>query len=121
MIPETDMHDLKSLARAARGGTLDPLRLAEKAWQMGSAACHKAVAPPPPPETLNLAEIEKATIKKAIETTGNIVAAAHILGIGKTTAYRKAKEYGILIRAVPTTCPNCGEPLLTSQTLSVAA
>src|ERR1700721_1175947 len=97
MIPEPDMHDLKSLSRAARGGTLDPLRLAEKAYEMGLAACHKAITPPPPPETFNLAEIEKATIKKAIETTGNIVAAAHILGIGKTSAYRKATENSITL------------------------
>jgi transcriptional regulator of acetoin/glycerol metabolism len=120
MIPESDLHDLKSLSRAARGGTLDPLRLAEKAWRMGNDACHDATAPPPP-EPLNLAEVEKATIKKAIEKTGNVVAAAHILGIGKTTAYRKAKEYGITVQAVPVSCPRYGQPLLPLRTLSVAA
>lgn len=110
MIPESDMHSLKSLVRAARGGTLDAQRLAEKAYAMGSEACHKAVVLVQP-ETLNIAELEKHTLKRAIEqTSGNIPAAARLVGIGKTTVYRKVKEYGIDIR--PAVCPNCGSSLL---------
>lgn len=42
-----------------------------------------------------LAVLEKRTILKAIsETSGDKLAAARILGIGKTTLYRKLKEYG---------------------------
>ena len=90
MIPDKDMHDLKSLSRAARGGTLDPERLALKAYEMGAAAHSRPV-----PETLNLAEIERIALTKALRRTGNILAASQLLGIGKTTAYRKAKQYGL--------------------------
>jgi transcriptional regulator of acetoin/glycerol metabolism len=94
MIPETDMHQLKSLSRAVRGGTLDVLRLAERAYRMGFE-CHASVVPVFNPETFNLDELERATLKKAIERTGSVVAASRLMGIGKTTAYRKVKEYGL--------------------------
>jgi transcriptional regulator of acetoin/glycerol metabolism len=109
MVPEQDHHSLRSLSRATRGGTLDPLRLAEKAYEMGSTACHNAITLSPP-EILNLAELEKRALKRAIEvSSGNVHAAAKLLGIGKTTAYRKIHEYGIELR--PACCPNCGQQL----------
>jgi len=47
-------------------------------------------------ELLTLDEIEKKYITKAIQNCrGNIAAAAKILGIGRTTMYRKMKKYGI--------------------------
>jgi transcriptional regulator of acetoin/glycerol metabolism len=103
MIPEKDMHDLKSLSRAARGGTLDPERLAIKAYAMGSEACHRVTVPI---ESLNLAELEKQAVIRAIGAAGNVIDAAKLLGIGKTTAYRKLREYGLSRTPV---CPNCGE------------
>jgi two-component system response regulator HydG len=43
-----------------------------------------------------LAEVEKQTIIRALERlNGDKVTAARMLGIGKTTLYRKLKEYGI--------------------------
>jgi two-component system response regulator HydG len=43
-----------------------------------------------------LAEVEKQTILRALERlNGDKVTAARMLGIGKTTLYRKLKEYGI--------------------------
>jgi DNA-binding NtrC family response regulator len=37
--------------------------------------------------------------EKALQTSGgNILAAAQLLGIGKTTTYRKVKRYGITTR-----------------------
>ena len=53
MIPETDKTILGSLSRAARGGTLDPERLAHRAYEMGSANCHKAVAAHLPSQKLS--------------------------------------------------------------------
>jgi two-component system response regulator HydG len=45
---------------------------------------------------LPLAEVEKQTILRALERlNGDKVTAARMLGIGKTTLYRKLKEYGI--------------------------
>jgi transcriptional regulator of acetoin/glycerol metabolism len=117
MIPETIMHDLKSLSRAVRGGTLEPLRMAEKAFAMGISLQHQCS---PEPETFNLAELEKRALTRAIAKTKNIIDAARLLGIGKTTAYRKLKEYGITVNRVPDVCPKCGQALLPLHTLIAA-
>jgi len=113
MIPETDKAILGSLSRAARGGTLDPERLAHRAYEMGSANCHKAVSHSlAVPETLNLSDLERAALEKALQVTGgSILAAAQLLGIGKTTAYRKVKEYGLTTGTGASFCPNCGRRL----------
>jgi len=51
-----------------------------------------AVAPSSP--VVPLAEIEKRAILGALEyTRGDRAVAAHLLGIGRTTLYRKLKEY----------------------------
>lgn len=47
-------------------------------------------------QLLTLDEIEKTYISKTIQDCGgNIAAAAKVLGIGRTTMYRKMKKYGI--------------------------
>jgi DNA-binding NtrC family response regulator len=51
---------------------------------------------PPRPAGLFLATVEKETILKALEAThGDRAKAAQLLGIGRTTLYRKLKEYKI--------------------------
>jgi two-component system response regulator HydG len=48
------------------------------------------------PELKTLAEMEREAILGAIRTlNGDKLQAAKLLGIGKTTLYRKLKEYGI--------------------------
>jgi DNA-binding NtrC family response regulator len=48
------------------------------------------------PKLMTLAEMEKQAILSAIRTlNGDKLQAARLLGIGKTTLYRKLKEYGI--------------------------
>jgi len=48
----------------------------------------------PAQDTQCLAALERRAIMKALEATkGDKIAAARILGIGKTTVYRKLKEY----------------------------
>jgi DNA-binding NtrC family response regulator len=48
------------------------------------------------PEVKTLAELEREAILSAIRTfKGDKLGAAKVLGIGKTTLYRKLKEYGI--------------------------
>jgi hypothetical protein len=92
---------------------LDPERLAHRAYEMGSANCHKAVSRPfAVPETLNLNDLEKAALEKALQVTGgSILAAAQLLGIGKTTAYRKVRQYGLTTGTGAAFCPNCGRRL----------
>jgi DNA-binding NtrC family response regulator len=46
-------------------------------------------------DTLLLETLEKRAILTALEKTGKPLVAAPMLGIGKTTLYRKMKEYGI--------------------------
>jgi transcriptional regulator with PAS, ATPase and Fis domain len=47
-----------------------------------------------PMDTQSLAAVERSAILRALEATkGDKIAAARILGIGKTTLYRKLKEY----------------------------
>ena len=96
IIPDEDFAKLKSLARAVKGGTLDPLRLACRAYQIGSEA-HAAQQQPFNPSTLNMDELEKETMRKAIEKAGgSLLIAAGYMGIGKTTIYRKAKAFGLV-------------------------
>jgi len=48
------------------------------------------------PEIVPLAELEKKTILTTLQRlNGDKIAAARLLGIGKTTLYRKLREYGI--------------------------
>jgi transcriptional regulator of acetoin/glycerol metabolism len=113
MIPDADLHTLKSLSRAVRGGTLDALRLAERAYAMGSTACHLAMrCAMPDPDTLNLSALERIAFTRAMEKTGSVVEAARLLGISRTGAYRKAKQYGIAQERA--TCPNCHAPITRS-------
>jgi DNA-binding NtrC family response regulator len=50
----------------------------------------------PKADTQRLAAVERHTIVQVLkETNGDRVAAARILGIGKTTIYRKLKEYSL--------------------------
>jgi DNA-binding NtrC family response regulator len=52
---------------------------------------------PPSEDVLQLEEVERRTILRALrETGGDKMAAARLLGIGKTTLYRKLKQYGAL-------------------------
>ncbi len=62
-----------------------------------AAAADVSVAPvnlTPDPPVLSLSEMEKRAIREALEyTKGDRVMAAHLLGIGRTTLYRKIKDY----------------------------
>jgi len=76
-------------------------RVAESPYAAAVAAgSEKAELPvvhaPPKKVNLFLPAIEKETILKALEETrGDRAKAAHMLGIGRTTLYRKLKEYKI--------------------------
>jgi two-component system response regulator HydG len=58
--------------------------------ELFAGACPRTVVP--------LSELERAAILNALEyTKGDRMMAAHLLGIGRTTLYRKLKEYNIVI------------------------
>ncbi len=49
------------------------------------------------PEVLNLRELERRTIRRALEkTNGNMTEAARMLGIGRATLYRKVANYDVV-------------------------
>jgi DNA-binding NtrC family response regulator len=83
-----------------------PLRNFQLRREFGSASPVLGSAPAPSPSQLRapesgslvlpLAEVERRAILQALEyTRGDRAVAAHLLGIGRTTLYRKLKEYGV--------------------------
>jgi DNA-binding NtrC family response regulator len=50
----------------------------------------------PRPASQTMSDVERETIHRALaETNGDVAKAAHLLDIGRTTLYRKLKEYRI--------------------------
>ena len=83
--------------RACTTCSLPTIHLADLPTQLRNfQATAKAVAPVSDAETVTpIAELEKQAILHAIEVLqGDKLEAARRLGIGKTTLYRKLKEYG---------------------------
>ena len=73
----------KSMVVAARGGTAAPHQIALGRGPMAAV-----------PGIVPLNELEKRAIFEALEyTKGDCSMAAHLLGIGRTTLYRKLREY----------------------------
>ena len=68
-----------------------PVRLSVAAAVGRSSVAHSPATP-----AFSLMEMEKNAIVRALEyTKGDRVMAAHLLGIGRTTLYRKLKEYAL--------------------------
>jgi two-component system response regulator HydG len=81
-------------AAAASSGVIKPEDLPLQIQRIGSLA--PAAAGSAGGRIVPLAEVEKQTILQALERlNGDKLMAARMLGIGKTTLYRKLKEYGI--------------------------
>jgi two-component system response regulator HydG len=77
----------QGMAAAAAVAVTDP------APRMGP---RMASSPPPTPPVIRLIDMEKKAIMQALEyTKGDRMMAAQLLGIGRTTLYRKLKEYGL--------------------------
>jgi DNA-binding NtrC family response regulator len=88
----------QSMARAASATGSGPAMLDSPERPMSASQAQPAVAAPiavaPSSPVVPLAEIEKRAILGALEyTRGDRAVAAHLLGIGRTTLYRKLKEY----------------------------
>jgi len=90
-----NVRELENVMRQAvslsNGGSITPAHLPAE-MQVRAAAkplsTHAAILP--------LAEVERKAILETLhQLNGNKQMAAQMLGIGKTTLYRKLKEYGI--------------------------
>ncbi len=67
-----------------------------QARDLPSNVLYQVGPPPEGPEISPLAELERRAILQALRTTGgDRLRAAKLLGIGKTTIYRKLKEFGL--------------------------
>jgi DNA-binding NtrC family response regulator len=74
------------LMAAAGAGSRAPMNSGESAPALA-----------PVPTVVPLAELERRAILNALEyTRGDRAVAAHLLGIGRTTLYRKLKEYELV-------------------------
>ncbi|HEY3706100.1 MAG TPA: helix-turn-helix domain-containing protein [Terracidiphilus sp.] len=73
-----------------------PTQLQNHGIEVRRAATGDSAEQPAGSELMTLAEMERQAILSAIRTlNGDKLQAACLLGIGKTTLYRKLKEYGI--------------------------
>jgi two-component system response regulator HydG len=73
-----------------------PTQLQQQGLEARRAAAEEPASEGGAPEVRTLADLERQAILGAIRTlNGDKLQAAKLLGIGKTTLYRKLKEYGI--------------------------
>ena len=113
-LPQTDHLRIRALIKSLASGMIVPIELAECAYRLGNESCHRAMddlTESLPEEPLDLSEVERITINKALaRCRGDKLQAARMLGIGKTTLYRKVAAYGIQ-PAHTLVCPSCGRKI----------
>lgn len=86
------LQDLQRTGPANDQSARDPRSLALSRRQSGGRAVTPAVFGPP----MTLEELERWAIEVAMDRTGgNVTAVTRELGIGRTTLYRKLKQYGL--------------------------
>lgn len=113
--PPPDEARIRALIKSWASGILVPREFAQRVYEMGQQACHRALASiamqESEDESLDLDIVEKATIAKALtRCQGDKLRAAKVLGIGKTTLYRKVALYKIEPQTTRV-CPACGREL----------
>lgn len=110
-LPPPDNMRIRALIKSLANGMIVPIEFAERIYKIGNESCHRAMealADSQPEEPLDLSEVEKITINKALaKCKGDRFQAARLLGISKTTLYRKIAAYGIAPLHT-LTCPSCG-------------
>jgi hypothetical protein len=123
-LPQTDHLRIHALIKSLASGMIVPIELAERAYRLGNESCHRAMddlTESLPEEPLDLTEAERITINKALaKCRGDKLQAARMLGIGKTTLYRKIAAYGIQ----PThtlVCPSCGRKMTYPRRSSLSS
>jgi two-component system response regulator HydG len=82
------------LERACAFSSADEIQVRDLPTQVYSAPAELIGGSPPSNGIVPIAELEKQTILNALaQVNGDKMLAARLLGIGKTTLYRKLKEY----------------------------
>jgi two-component system response regulator HydG len=83
-----------ALERACALSSGDEIQQRDLPTQICGSSTGLSVVSPPPGGIVPIAELEKHTILNALtQVNGDKILAARLLGIGKTTLYRKLKEY----------------------------
>jgi len=78
----------------AAAGAQPPVPIQNESGNPESTSMPMQVAQLAPAGVIPLTELERRAIINALEyTKGDRAVAAHLLGIGRTTLYRKLKEY----------------------------
>ena len=110
--PPPDEARIRALLKSWASGLLVPMEFAQRVYQLGQQACHRALESIAAEEqSLDLSTVERATIAKALaHCKGDKLGAAKVLGIGKTTLYRKIALYNIEPQAAMA-CPACGQQI----------
>jgi transcriptional regulator of acetoin/glycerol metabolism len=109
-VPDEDAQRLNALVRANLSN-IDRVSLehiVHRAYRMGSERCHRVMFTRVGDQPVTLADVERRAIERAFSSAhGDVVRTAKLLGIGRSSAYRKLKKYGILTPHHDR-CPNCG-------------
>jgi len=88
------LNELRLLRRAIRNGKSQVSRLSVVKWASLELRSPEFVGADTPESTESLTATERRSILKAlVQTNGNKIDAARVLGIGKTTLYRKLQAY----------------------------
>ena len=113
-LPQTDHLRIHALIKSLASGMIVPIDLAERAYRLGNESCHRTMddlTESLPEEPLDLSEVERIAINKALaKCRGGKLQTARMLGIGKTTLYRKIAAYRIQ-PARTLVCPSCGRKI----------
>jgi DNA-binding NtrC family response regulator len=93
---QNHLREKKSQYLMAAASALPPTTSAEESGSEPDAF-PDAARRQPLPTVIPLSELERRAIMNALEyTKGDRAVAAHLLGIGRTTLYRKLKEYQLV-------------------------
>jgi DNA-binding NtrC family response regulator len=117
-VPDEDEQRLRALVRSGLSN-MDRVsleRIVDRAYRMGSESCHRAMKMlQAEPQSTKLEDIEQDAVRRAFAAArGDATTTAKLLGIGRSSVYRKLRKYG-LIEPQYHYCPNCGYKLTVSS------